>query len=125
MSNNLLEIQDLKKYFPITGGLLKKKIAEVKAIDGVTFNVKKGTTVALVGESGSGKTTVGKSLIGVHAPTSGYIKFDGNDVMTLTKDSLKNYRRKVQMVFQDPTSSLNPRRKIMDIDMDPLDHIEM
>ena len=120
MSKSLLEINDLKKYFPITGGLLKKKIAEVKAIDGVTFNVEKGTTVALVGESGSGKTTVGKSLIGVHTPTSGHIKYDGDDVTQLADSSLKDYRRKVQMVFQDPTSSLNPRRKIMDIVMDPL-----
>ena len=90
MSKSLLEINDLKKYFPITGGLLKKKIAEVKAIDGVTFNVEKGTTVALVGESGSGKTTVGKSLIGVHTPTSGHIKYDGDDVTQLADSSLKD-----------------------------------
>jgi len=120
MSEPMLRVLDLKKYFPMTGGLLKRKIGEVKAVDGVSFDVMKSDTLALVGESGSGKTTVGKMLVRILKPTSGSIFFANEDIAKHEGDSLKNYRRMAQMVFQDPTSSLNPRRKILDIVIDPL-----
>ncbi|MFP8958108.1 ABC transporter ATP-binding protein [Natrialbaceae archaeon A-CW3] len=116
----VLKVRDLKKYYPITGGLLKTKVGEVKAVDGVSFDVRRGETYAIVGESGCGKTTLGKTVARLHAPTSGTIEFDGTDISSLGERELKPIRREIQVVYQDPTSSLNPRKRIKDIVAEPL-----
>jgi oligopeptide transport system ATP-binding protein len=120
MTEPLLKVLDLQKHFPITSGIFRRKIGEVKAVDGVSFDLEKGKIIALVGESGSGKTTVGKLLVRIYRPTAGSIIVAGQDIAGLGGSTLKKYRRKAQMVFQDPTSSLNPRRRVIDIVADPL-----
>ncbi|WP_252699434.1 ABC transporter ATP-binding protein [Natronosalvus vescus] len=116
----VLKVRALKKYYPITGGLLKTKVGEVKAVDGVSFDVRRGETYAIVGESGCGKTTLGKTVARLHAPTSGTIEFNGTDISSLGERELKPIRREIQVVYQDPTSSLNPRKRIKDIVAEPL-----
>ncbi|MCU4753196.1 ABC transporter ATP-binding protein [Halobacteria archaeon AArc-curdl1] len=116
----VLKVRDLKKYYPITGGLFKTKVGEVKAVDGVSFDVRRGETYAIVGESGCGKTTLGKTIARLHAPTSGTVEFDGTDISSLGERELKPIRREIQVVYQDPTSSLNPRKRIKDIVAEPL-----
>ncbi|EMA47180.1 ABC transporter ATP-binding protein [Halobiforma nitratireducens] len=116
----LLRVQNLEKYYPITGGLLKKKVGEVKAVDGVSFELGRGETLAIVGESGCGKTTLGKTVARLHEPTGGSILFDGQDIGTLSERELKPVRREIQVVYQDPTSSLNPRKRIKDIVAEPM-----
>lgn len=116
----LVEVHGLKKYFPVYGGLVKRKTDEVRAVDDVSFAIPKGKTCGLVGESGSGKTTLGKSITRIIEPTAGEITIDGERVDTLRGKELKNLRKNVQMVFQDPSSSLNPRHRIVDIISDPL-----
>jgi len=111
----MLEVKDLKKYFPVKRGLMRLNAGYVKAVDGVTFSIDKGETVGLVGESGSGKTTVGKCIVRLLDPTGGSILFDNTDIADLRRKGLKAYRRKMQIVFQDPFSSLNPRMTISDI----------
>lgn len=115
-SEYLLEVQDLKQHFPIKTGFFKK--TPLKAVDGVTFNIKPGETLGLVGESGCGKTTVGRSILRLYEPTSGTIKFNGEVV---TAKNMPDYRKHMQMVFQDPYSSLNPRMTVEDIIGEPLD----
>jgi len=121
---NVLEVVDLRKYFPIRRGFLRRIVGHVRAVDGVSFHIRKGETLALVGESGCGKTTVSRCILRALAPTSGAIEFtvDGKvvDLATLSKRELKRYRRHMQMVFQDPFSSLNPRMGIADIIGEPL-----
>ncbi|PZA08715.1 MULTISPECIES: ABC transporter ATP-binding protein [unclassified Meiothermus] len=119
-STNLLEVKDLKKWFPIRGGILSRVVANVKAINGVSFSVKKGEVLGLVGESGSGKTTVGRTILRLIEPTEGSIKFNGQEITTLSKAQLRPYRRKMQIVFQDPFASLNPRMTVGDIIAEPL-----
>ncbi len=114
----LVEVRNLKKYFPVKG-LLRVK-GYVKAVDGVSFNIERGTTLGLVGESGSGKTTVGKLILRLLEPTSGSVYYDGKDVFKLKGKELKEFRRKAQMVFQDPYSSLNPRMTVFQIIMEPV-----
>lgn len=121
MSKETLRVDDLKKYFPLYGGILRKKTGEIKAVDGVSFKIDAGQTFALVGESGSGKTTIGKTIVRVYEPTAGTVWFEGRDVTTLSPDDLMKTRRNVQMLFQDPTSSLNPRKRVKDIVMAPLE----
>jgi oligopeptide transport system ATP-binding protein len=116
-----LVVEDLKKYFPLYGGILRKKVGEIKAVDGVSFRIRKGETFALVGESGSGKTTVGKTIVRLYDPTSGTICLEGQDVTNLSQSELKSVRRNMQMVFQDPTSSLNPRKRVKEIVTAPLE----
>ena len=116
-----LVVEDLKKYFPLYGGILRKKVGEIKAVDGVSFRIRKGETFALVGESGSGKTTVGKTIVRLYDPTSGTICLEGQDVTNLSQNELKSVRRNMQMVFQDPTSSLNPRKRVKEIVTAPLE----
>jgi oligopeptide transport system ATP-binding protein len=111
----LLRVQNLKKYFPITEGIFNRLVGTVKAVDDVSFTVMEGETFALVGESGSGKTTVGRAIIRIIRPTDGQIRFDGVDLATLAESQLKEWRRQMQMVFQDPAASLNPRRRVTDI----------
>jgi peptide/nickel transport system ATP-binding protein len=125
MSNNiLLEVKELKKYFPIQKGFLRKVVGYVRAVDKVSLYIKEGETLGLVGESGCGKTTTGRAILRAIEPTEGEILFnaDGNliDIAKLNKDELKHIRRYMQMIFQDPYSSLNPRMTVKDIIGEPL-----
>ena len=104
----LIEVKNLKKYFPISTGLFAKSTSSVKAIDDVSFSIARGETLGLVGESGCGKSTVGRCILKLIEPTGGEILFDGKDVINLTKKELKSFRKKIQIIFQDPYSSLNP-----------------
>ncbi len=105
----LVELRDLVKVFPVKGGVLQRTVAEVRAVDGVDLRIERGETVGLVGESGCGKTTVGRLLLRLIEPTSGSILFDGEDITRLRGASLKPYRRRMQIIFQDPSASLDPR----------------
>ncbi|UTR05623.1 ATP-binding cassette domain-containing protein [Alkalihalobacillus sp. LMS6] len=116
-----LEIKDLKIHFPIKAGILKRTIGHVKAVDGLNINLEEGKTYGLVGESGSGKTTTGRGIIGLNDITSGQIFIDNKEV---TKRNMKDFRRDVQMVFQDPYSSLNPKKRILDIIAEPFRNFE-
>ena len=108
----LLRVQNLVKYYPVTGGIFRREIAQVKAVDNVSFSIPKGETLGLVGESGCGKTTVGHTLLQLLSPTSGSVTFDGTEVFGLKGAELKEMRRKMQIVFQDPYASLDPRLPI-------------
>ncbi len=108
----LLEVRDLKTYFPVRRGLLQRIHAHVKAVDGVSFTVRRGKTLGLVGESGCGKTTVGRTLLRLIPPTAGNVVFDGIDVFNLGRKELRQLRRRMQIIFQDPFGSLNPRMSI-------------
>ncbi len=110
----LVEVRDLVKHFPIHGGVLQRTVASVQAVDGVSFDIRRGETLGLVGESGCGKTTVGRLLLRLIDPTSGSIRFDGQDIASLGGKALKPYRRRMQIIFQDPYASLDPRTPIGD-----------
>jgi oligopeptide/dipeptide ABC transporter ATP-binding protein len=111
----MLEVKDLKMYFPVKSGLLRRTTGFVKAVDGVTFSVGKAETLGLVGESGCGKTTVGRCIVRLLRPTDGSILFEDNDIAGLNARDLKSYRKKMQIVFQDPFGSLNPRMIVSNI----------
>ncbi|WP_336763375.1 ABC transporter ATP-binding protein [Paenibacillus sp. USHLN196] len=119
----LLEVEGLKIHFPIRGGLLKREIGNIKAVDDVSFSIEQGQTYGLVGESGSGKTTTGRAVIGLNHVTAGRILFNGKD---LAKERRKDrqLQRDVQMIFQDPYSSLNPKKRVIDIIAEPLRNYE-
>ena len=122
MAETLLETRDLKKYFPVTSGLLLGRVrAWVKAVDGISFSVAEGETLGVVGESRCGKTTTAKLVMAQEAATGGSIEFRGRDVTTLRKKDLMDYRKSVQIVFQDPISSLSPRMRVGDIIGEPLE----
>ena len=109
----LIQVRDLVKHFPVRGGLLARRSAgAVRAVDGITFDIGRGETVGLVGESGCGKTTTGRMIMKLIPPTAGEIYFDGRPIAALSPEQEKSYRRQVQMVFQDPFSSLNPRMTV-------------
>ena len=108
----LLQVKDLKKYFPIRGGILNRVVNNVQAVNDVTFDVRKGEVVGLVGESGSGKTTVGRTLLRLEEATSGSVTFGGTEILTLPKEDMRKFRKRMQIIFQDPYASLNPREKI-------------
>ncbi len=117
MSNPVIELKDLKVHFPHSNGFKK---AFLRAVDGISFSINKGETVGLVGESGCGKSTLGKAIVGLLNTTDGEILYHGENIKTLKKQGKIKYRKNVQMVFQDPAASLNPRLKIIDILMEPL-----
>ena len=110
----LVEVRNLVKHFPIKGGVLQRTVAQVQAVDDVSFDIRRGETLGLVGESGCGKTTVGRLLLRLIDPTSGTIHFDGEDITRIKGAKLKRYRRRMQIIFQDPYSSLDPRTPIAD-----------
>lgn len=112
---NLLEVKDLKQYFPIKAGFFKRTVGYVKAVDGVSFNIKRGTTMGLVGESGCGKTTAGRTILRLYKKTGGQVLFNGEDIFAMNKKKLRKFRPKIQIVFQDPYSSLSPRLPIVEI----------
>lgn len=114
MGEALLEVKNLKKYFPVSKGMFKKFGDSVKAVDDVSFTIEKGDVFGLVGESGSGKSTIGKTILRLHDKTDGEVSFKGRDVFALSKKELRELRTKTQLVFQDPFSSLNPRLRVGD-----------
>src|SRR5690349_22160328 len=111
----LLRVKNLKKYFPIRGGLFSREVARVHAVDDVTFDLMKGETLGLVGESGCGKSTVARLLMNLESITKGSVLYKGEDLAKLSGRALKAVRRNIQMVFQDPYTSLNPRMTVADI----------
>lgn len=117
----LLSVRDLKVHFPIRGGVLQRTVDTVKAVDGVSFDVPRGQTVGLVGESGSGKTTTGRAIAGLAPITAGTICYEGQDLAQLSRQAFFSYRKKIQVIFQDPFGSLNPRMTIYSIIAEPLD----
>lgn len=123
--NNMayLEVKDLKVHFPIKGGVFGRTVDHVKAVDGVSFSLEQGMTYGLVGESGSGKTTTGRAIIGLNKITDGQVIFNGKDV-TNERGKREAFRKEVQMIFQDPYSSLNPRKRVYDILREPLRNFE-
>lgn len=117
---NILEVKNLKKHFPIKKGFFRKEVNSVKAVDGVSFNLKKGETLGLVGESGCGKSTLGRTLIRLYEPTEGSIYFKGQDFCKVSGSELRKLRRNIQMIFQDPYASLDPRMTVGQILTQPM-----
>jgi len=120
MNDTLLSVKGLKMYFPVTRGLLRRKVADVKAVDGVSFHLKRGETMGLVGESGCGKTTVGRCILRLYKPTSGQIIFENEDISDYPSKKLRNIRSNIALIFQDPYSSLDPRQSAGSIVGEPL-----
>ncbi|MGD0764697.1 MAG: dipeptide ABC transporter ATP-binding protein [Dehalococcoidia bacterium] len=119
--NPLIEVNHLKMYFPVTAGIIfQRKIADVKAVDDVSFSIRRGETLGLVGESGCGKSTVGRAMLQLYRPTAGEVLFDGRDLVKVKGNELRHFRRKMQMIFQDPYASLNPRMSVGSIIGEPL-----
>jgi oligopeptide transport system ATP-binding protein len=122
----LLEVQNLKKYFPVKKGVLSRTIGFVQAVDRVSFSIEQGETLGLVGESGCGKTTVGRSILRLIEPTSGQVRFNGQDLLSLDRETLRRARASLQIIFQDPFSSLNPRMNVGQIIAEPIkNHLEI
>jgi oligopeptide transport system ATP-binding protein len=120
-SDILVNVQNLKMYFPVTAGLIfQRKIADVKAVDGLSLQVKRGETLGLVGESGCGKSTTGRAILQLYKPTEGSVNFDGQELTELGGAAMRRMRRKMQMIFQDPYASLNPRMSVGSIIAEPL-----
>jgi oligopeptide transport system ATP-binding protein len=118
----LLEVKDLKVYFPITQGIIiQRKVGDIKAVDGLTFRIRKGETLGLVGESGCGKSTTGRAILQLYRPTAGEVRFEGQELTTLKSEPLRRMRRRMQMIFQDPYASLNPRMTVGGIIGEPLE----
>jgi len=116
----LLEVENLKKYFPVKKGVFSRTVGQVKAVDGVSFTLNRGETLGLVGESGCGKTTVGRSILRLIEPTAGRITFNGKNLLELDREALRNTRASLQIIFQDPFSSLDPRMSVSQIIAEPI-----
>ncbi len=114
MSQRLIEVENLKKYYPVTMGLLSRHVADVRAVDGVSFYIMEGETLGLVGESGCGKSSLGRTMLRLEEPTTGRVRYKGSDIMVWNKKKLKELRKEAQMIFQDPQSSLDPKMTIGD-----------
>jgi len=120
MDETLVEVKGLKKYYPIWRGFFSKRPALVKAVDGVDLTIRKGETLGLVGESGCGKSTLGRLILRLEDPDEGAVQFEGKDILGLEADELRKLRREIQIIFQDPYSSLNPRKRVDSIIGEPL-----
>jgi oligopeptide/dipeptide ABC transporter ATP-binding protein len=118
---NLVEVENLKVHFPITAGIFQREIGRVRAVDDISFEIRKGETFGLVGESGCGKSTTGRAVIRLRNPTDGTVRFDGRDLITLNRNELRAMRRRMQIIFQDPYSSLNPRMTVGSIISEPIE----
>jgi oligopeptide transport system ATP-binding protein len=118
--NILLQVEDLQMHFPIYRGIIQRQVGAVRAVDGITFNVKRGETLGLVGESGCGKSTTGRTILQLYRPTAGSVHFENVDLVHTKGEELRKMRRKMQMIFQDPYASLNPRMTVADIVGEPL-----
>ena len=118
---NIVEVDDLKVHFPIRSGIFKTVAGSVKAVDGVSFEVRRGETLGLVGESGCGKSTIGRAMIRLREPTSGHVRFDGTDLGSLKSEQLRKMRRRMQIIFQDPYGSLDPRMTVGSIVSEPIE----
>ena len=116
----IIRISNIVKHYPIMGGVFLKQIAAVKAVDGVSFSIKQGETLGLVGESGCGKSTLGRAILRLEEPTSGEIYFEGENILTFPPERLRSLRKQIQIIFQDPFSSLNPRKNVFQIIGEPL-----
>jgi oligopeptide transport system ATP-binding protein len=121
-NNTLLDVHNLKMYFPITQGIIiQRHVGDIKAVDGITFSIVQGETLGLVGESGCGKSTTGRAILQLYRPTDGHVLFKGEDLTQLKGESLRRKRRQMQMIFQDPYASLNPRMTVGNIIGEPLE----
>ena len=121
MPDDVLAVSDLHKYFPVTAGLFQRRVGDVKAVDGIDFTIRRGETLGLVGESGSGKTTAGRTILRLVDVTSGSIRFEGREIAHLSRAALRPLRKEMQIIFQDPFASLNPRMTVGDIVREPLE----
>ncbi len=119
-NDTLIRVEDLKVHFPIYRGIIRRQVGSVKAVDGVSFEIQKGETLGLVGESGCGKTTTGRAIVQLYKPTAGHIYFQDTDLVSLKEEPMRLMRQEIQMIFQDPYASLNPRMTVRDIVAEPL-----
>lgn len=121
---SLLKVEDLKVHFPIRGGIFRSVVDHVRAVDGISFELNEGETYGLIGESGSGKSTAGKAILQLTKPTGGSIEFQNTDLISINKKQMRAFRKEIQMIFQDPYSSLNPKKRIIDLVAEPLRNFE-